>query len=65
MKMQPRIFWAANALSAPAWGCVYLLGMYWLGEEFLSVVDGPRLLAILVGASVVAVIVSWLAQRRS
>jgi membrane protein DedA with SNARE-associated domain len=65
MKMQPRIFWTANALSAPAWGCVYLLGMYWLGEEFLSVVDGPRLLAILVGASVVAVIVSWLAQRRS
>jgi undecaprenyl-diphosphatase len=63
MKMRSRVFWIANSLSAPAWGGLYLLGMYWLGEEFVSVFNGPFLIALMVGVSVVAVAVSWLVKR--
>ena len=64
MKMNPGVFWLANALSAPAWGGIYLLGMYWLGEEFVTLINGPRLVALLIGVSIVALLVSWLFQRK-
>lgn len=65
VNMHSGMFWMANAFSAPAWGLVYLLGMYWLGETFLNYFQGPLLWMMLLGATLVAVLVTWLARRKN
>ena len=57
-------FWLANALSSPAWGGVYLLGMYWLGEEFSQYLQPGPALMFLAGATLVAVAVSLVLRGR-
>lgn len=66
LRMSPRTFWWANLLSAPAWACAYLGGMYWLGEAFIEhfgELDLTSALGLLVIASIVAVLVSVLARK--
>ncbi len=64
MRMSPRQFWFANAISSPAWGMAYLATMYWLGEAFRDTFDLPVIAALLAFATLIALVVSVLVNQR-
>lgn len=64
LRMPASTFWWTNALSSPAWAGVYLVSMYWLGEQFADWINTPLLIGVVLVATLVAMLVSVLVKRR-
>lgn len=62
--MQRGVFYWVNSLSAPLWAIVYLLPMYWLGQEALDYLNVSQLLILLLAASGLALVITYRLRRR-